>query len=289
MSEKPSAAWYLAPIFLGIIGSAIMWYVLKDEIHPDSPKMIKKGWVIGIVLTLLPLLMMIPMLLLLPMAALNDFDEMKDHMEAIPDPTVQMVPDITERMVPAPTAEERDEVIWQTLQKTYLMQECREKFMGQADEMEECFKQIDEEQRLNPPIKPSESECSIQCLVYDPVCGEDKITYACGLEDAACHGVEVEYEGECIDLTSSYMEKITPTLDDFRITLSESVDIDTIFSKFGDPHDDIGSGIHIYVYELNDFSEIWIGYVEDILYVKHVDADGNKLEELFVKTTEPLD
>ncbi|MEK0360728.1 MAG: hypothetical protein QQN53_08170 [Nitrosopumilus sp.] len=36
MSDKPSAAWYLAPIFLGIIGSAIMWYVLKDEDHPDS-------------------------------------------------------------------------------------------------------------------------------------------------------------------------------------------------------------------------------------------------------------
>jgi len=53
MSDKPSAAWYLAPIFLGIIGSAIMWYVLKDEDHPDSSKMVRKGWVIGIVLTLL--------------------------------------------------------------------------------------------------------------------------------------------------------------------------------------------------------------------------------------------
>jgi len=53
MSNKPSAAWYLAPIFLGIIGSAIMWFVLKDEDHPDSSKMVRKGWVIGIVLTLL--------------------------------------------------------------------------------------------------------------------------------------------------------------------------------------------------------------------------------------------
>ncbi len=55
MSDKPSAAWYLAPIFLGIVGSAIMWYVLKDEDHPDSPKMVRKGWVIGIVLSLLTL------------------------------------------------------------------------------------------------------------------------------------------------------------------------------------------------------------------------------------------
>ncbi|MFB5620952.1 MAG: DUF4377 domain-containing protein [Nitrosopumilus sp.] len=40
-------------------------------------------------------------------------------------------------------------------------------------------------------------ECSIQCLVYDPVCGEDNITYACGVEDATCHNVKVKYSGEC--------------------------------------------------------------------------------------------
>ena len=83
------------------------------------------------------------------------------------------------------------------------------------------------------------------------------------------------------DPDSSHMEKIIPTLEDFKEIISESNDIETIFSKFGEPHDDIGSGIHIYVYELNDFTEIWIGYVEDIWYVRHVDADGNLLEELF--------
>jgi hypothetical protein len=92
MTDKPSAAWYLAPIFLGIIGSAIMWYVLKDEEHPDSPKMVKKGWVIGIVLTLIPLLFMIPMIVLMPMTTMNDFNGMPDHMGGIPEPMVQMVP-----------------------------------------------------------------------------------------------------------------------------------------------------------------------------------------------------
>ena len=85
------------------------------------------------------------------------------------------------------------------------------------------------------------------------------------------------------DATSSYMDKITPTLDDFKNILSESQDIDIIFSKFGEPHDDIGSGIHIYVYELNDSTLIWIGYANDILYVNHVDTNGNVLEDLFVK------
>jgi hypothetical protein len=87
------------------------------------------------------------------------------------------------------------------------------------------------------------------------------------------------------DATSSYMEKIIPTLDDFKNTLSESYTIDTIFSKFGTPHDDIGSGIHIYAYDLNDDTQIWIGYNDHILYVTHLDLDGNVLEELFVENT----
>jgi len=60
MSDKPPDPWYLAPIFMGIIGGAIMWYVLKDENHPDSPKMVRKGWVIGIVFTLLWFVWIIP-------------------------------------------------------------------------------------------------------------------------------------------------------------------------------------------------------------------------------------
>ncbi len=90
MSDKPSAAWYLAPIFLGIIGSAIMWYVLKDEDHPDSSKMVKKGWVIGIVLTLISIAW-IP-LILIPMMVFDVDQQMGDQM--------RMIPDITERMVP---------------------------------------------------------------------------------------------------------------------------------------------------------------------------------------------
>ncbi len=102
MSEKPSAAWYLAPIFLGIIGSGIMWYVLKDEEHPDSPKMVKKGWVIGIVLTVISFAW-IP-LILIPMAVMDLNEQpMQDRMEVIPEPRV--IP------VPAPTAPETRETI----------------------------------------------------------------------------------------------------------------------------------------------------------------------------------
>ena len=79
------------------------------------------------------------------------------------------------------------------------------------------------------------------------------------------------------------MKEIIPTLDDFKDTLSEPYDIDTIFSKFGEPHYDIGSGIHVYVYDLNDGTQMLIGYNGDILYVTNLDLDGNVLEELFVR------
>ena len=92
-----------------------------------------------------------------------------------------------------------------------------------------------------------------------------------------------QHESAYEDMTSSYMEKIIPTLDDFRHMMSEPYDIDAMFSKFGPPHSDIGSGIHIYVYELNDLTEIWIGYTDHILYVRHIDSEGNLLEELFVE------
>ena len=99
--------------------------------------------------------------------------------------------------------QEREKIAWQLLQKTYLEQECREQYIGQPQELQECYDRIDKEQRLNPPTNPEESEtCSIQCLVYDPACGEDGVTYACGIEDAACHGVNVEHAGECIDSKS---------------------------------------------------------------------------------------
>ncbi len=44
-----------------------------------------------------------------------------------------------------------DQTKWQLYQKTYLEQECREKYIGQPAELEKCYDRIDEEQRLNPP------------------------------------------------------------------------------------------------------------------------------------------
>ncbi len=119
MSDKPSAAWYLAPIFLGIIGSAIMWYVLKDVDHPDARKMIRKGWIIGIVLTLIEIAWWIPFMLI-PFAFMGVDQQIEQQMEQQTQQRMgqqalqqreQQVPEPIQQQVPAPGFEDVPEMI----------------------------------------------------------------------------------------------------------------------------------------------------------------------------------
>jgi hypothetical protein len=70
------------------------------------------------------------------------------------------------------------------------------------------------------------------------------------------------------------------TWEDFQNFLTRDTDYQTIVGKFGEPARDIGSGIHIYVYELSDSTEIWIGYVSKIMYARHMDKNHNVLHYL---------
>lgn len=44
---------------------------------------------------------------------------------------------------------------------------------------------------------PPEESCNINCLVPDPVCGANGVTYTCGCVEADCNGVRVVKLGEC--------------------------------------------------------------------------------------------
>ena len=50
-----------------------------------------------------------------------------------------------------------------------------------------------------PPTNECGPRCSIMCIIPDPVCGTDGITYICGQQDAWCNGAEVAYDGACED------------------------------------------------------------------------------------------
>lgn len=70
------------------------------------------------------------------------------------------------------------------------------------------------------------------------------------------------------------------TLKYFKDNLTQDTTYDEIVKLFGEPDKNIGSGINIYVYELKDLTQIWIGYVDKIYYVKHMDKDGNLIEDI---------
>jgi len=67
---------------------------------------------------------------------------------------------------------------------------------------------------------------------------------------------------------------------DFENNLTPNMTYDLLVAKFGEPATDIGSGIHIYVYELVDTTEMWIGYTDKILYARHMDRNHQQLHSL---------
>ena len=66
----------------------------------------------------------------------------------------------------------------------------------------------------------------------------------------------------------------------FQKRLKAEMKYPALTAVFGVPDDDIGSGIHIYVYNLDDGSRIVIGYTDFIMYARHVDEDNQLLDTI---------
>ncbi|CAA7401366.1 unnamed protein product [Spirodela intermedia] len=48
-----------------------------------------------------------------------------------------------------------------------------------------------------PLLARPRDNCNIQCLIYDPVCGVNGVTYGCGCPEANCYAVRVVKLGAC--------------------------------------------------------------------------------------------
>jgi len=84
----------------------------------------------------------------------------------------------------------------------------------------------------------------------------------------------------CSKENQSNKDESTNTYAFFEKNLKAGMDYHSITAKFGVPSKDIGSGIHIYVYELNDSTEIWIGFINKILYARHMDVNHEFIGDL---------
>lgn len=72
----------------------------------------------------------------------------------------------------------------------------------------------------------------------------------------------------------------------FKTELKSDMKYKDIVNVFGEPNKDIGSGINIYVYDLADMTQVWVGYAnEKIMYARHMNANGAMIENIFDQLT----
>jgi hypothetical protein len=70
------------------------------------------------------------------------------------------------------------------------------------------------------------------------------------------------------------------TIEYFREHLAVDMKHDQLKSTFGEPDDDIGSGLHIYVYHLKDGTKVIVGCTDKIFYARHVNTDDQLILKL---------
>ncbi|OQP58395.1 hypothetical protein A4R26_02755 [Niastella populi] len=70
------------------------------------------------------------------------------------------------------------------------------------------------------------------------------------------------------------------TIEYFNYNLKADLTYDDLVNLFGVPDGDIGSGIHIYVYDLKDGTKVYIGYSDKIMYARHMSSGGQLLHNI---------
>jgi hypothetical protein len=100
-----------------------------------------------------------------------------------------------------------------------------------------------------------------------------------GYTDKILYARHVDKNGQIIN-TIIGDKLYSLTYDYFKDNLKPDMTYDSIVAKFGEPSNDIGSGIHIYVYQLIDSTEIWIGYTDKIIYERHMDKNHQIIENI---------
>jgi len=70
------------------------------------------------------------------------------------------------------------------------------------------------------------------------------------------------------------------TIGYFMTNLKADMKYADFVNTFGQPDGDLGSGIHIYYYNLKDGTKVYIGYTDKIEYARHVSSSGTIIHTL---------
>ena len=70
------------------------------------------------------------------------------------------------------------------------------------------------------------------------------------------------------------------TYEYFAAHINKNMNDEIVIKTFGQPDDDVGSGLHIFIYKLADGTTIDIGVTDHIHYSSHRDANGQILHVL---------
>ena len=70
------------------------------------------------------------------------------------------------------------------------------------------------------------------------------------------------------------------TIEYFNYNLTADLKYDDLVNLFGEPDADIGSGLHIYVYDLRDGTKVYIGYTDKIMYARHMSSSRQILHNI---------
>lgn len=95
-----------------------------------------------------------------------------------------------------------------------------------------------------------------------------------GYSDKILYVEHVDKNKKIVERTEMNHKKLT--YDYFIQNFKKEMKYSDIVNTFGPPSKNIGSGIDIYQYNLEDKTKILIGYTDKTLYVKHVDKSGKK-------------
>jgi len=88
--------------------------------------------------------------------------------------------------------------------------------------------------------------------------------------------------GACESNKLQVTRDVNATAESFKLVLKKGMSFQEVKRNFGNPVKDVGSGLHIFVYEIDNGLSVWLGFADlnALMYAKVVNKKGDTLSDL---------